>query len=136
MRDVDGESDTNTSSNDLIGKSIREGSREVKLIMENLLNGGTLCTKLDEQVVFNHLNQSEEAIWSLLLASGYLKVETHTINAKTGEDEYVLKLTNKEVKLMFRRMIGGWFKVCSSEYNDFIKALLIGDVDAMNEYMN
>lgn len=136
MRDVDGESDTNTSSNDLIGKLIREGSREVKLIMENLLNGGTLCTKLDEQIVFNQLNQSEEAIWSLLLASGYLKVETHTINAKTGEDEYVLKLTNKEVKLMFRRMIGGWFKVCSSEYNDFIKALLIGDVDAMNEYMN
>ncbi len=126
----------NTSSNDLIGKLIREGSREVKLIMENLLNGGTLCTKLDEQIVFNQLNQSEEAIWSLLLASGYLKVETHTINAKTGEDEYVLKLTNKEVKLMFRRMIGGWFKVCSSEYNDFIKALLIGDVDAMNEYMN
>ena len=38
--------------------------------------------------------------------------------------------------MMFKNMIRGWFKECLPEYNDFIKALLLGDVEAMNEYMN
>ncbi|HBN56482.1 MAG TPA: hypothetical protein DD414_06875, partial [Lachnospiraceae bacterium] len=63
-----------------------------------------------EQIVFDQLDYNESAIWSLLLASGYLKVEEHTFDADTGKEEYVLRLTNKEVRLMFRNMIEGWFK--------------------------
>lgn len=126
----------NTSSNSLVGKLIREASKDVKITMEELLNGGTLCTKIDEQIVFNQLDRNEYAIWSLLLASGYLKVEKHTFDADTGKEEYVLRLTNKEVRIMFQNMIEGWFKGYVPEYNDFIKALLEGDLDAMNEYMN
>lgn len=126
----------NTSSNSLVGKLIREGSKNVKVIMENLLDGGTLCTKIDEQIVFSQLDYNEEAIWSLLLASGYLKVISHTMDADTGEETYELKLTNKEVRIMFRNMISEWFKRCGSAYNDFIKALLEGDTEAMNYYMN
>ncbi len=124
----------NTSTNSLAGKLIREGSKDIKVTMEDLINGGTLHTRIDEQIVFNQLGHNEYAIWSLLLASGYLKVENYTL--EEGIEEYDLKLTNKEVRLMFRSMITGWFKNYSPEYNDFIKALLAGDVDAMNEYMN
>ncbi len=126
----------NTSSNSLISKLIREGSKDIKITMENLLNGGTFHTKIDEQIVFDQLGHNEYAIWSLLLASGYLKVEQHTMDTDTGKEEYILKLTNKEVKLMFQDMIEGWFKNYSSAYNDFIKALLQGDKKAMNHYMN
>lgn len=126
----------NTSSNSLVGKLIREGSKDVKMNMENLLNGGTLHTKIDEQIVLNQLDHNEYAIWSLLLASGYLKVENYAIDSDTGEEEYELKLTNKEVRLMFRKMIEGWFKNYAPEYNDFIKALLADDKKAMNYYMN
>ncbi len=126
----------NTSSNSLVGKLIREGNKDVKLIMEDLLNGGTFLTKIDEQIVFNQLDYSESAIFSLLLASGYLKVERHTIDVETGREEYALRLTNKEVRLMFENMIEDWFKTTTSSYNDFIKALLADDLDAMNEYMN
>ncbi len=126
----------NTSSNSLVSKLIREGSRDVKVTMEDLLNGGTLHTRIDEQIVFKQLDHNEYAIWSLLLASGYLKVEHYTDGNGTGKEEYDLKLTNKEVKLMFESMIDGWFKNYGSDYNDFIKALLQGDIDAMNEYMN
>ncbi len=126
----------NTSSNGLVSKLVREGSKDVKIIMENLLNGGTLDTEIDEQVVFNQLGENENAIWSLLLASGYLKAEKHIFDINTGKDKYVLSLTNKEVKFMFRKIIEGWFKDYSPEYNDFIKALLNNDIDAMNYYMN
>ena len=124
----------NTSNNSLAGKLIREGSKDIKVTMEDLINGGTLHTRIDEQIVFNQLDHNEYAIWSLLLASGYLKVEKYTL--EEGIEEYDLKLTNKEVRLMFRSMIEGWFKQYSPAYNDFIQALLLDDKKAMNYYMN
>ena len=126
----------NTSSNSLVGKLIREGSKDVKIIMENLLKGETLCTKIDGQIVFNQLDHNEYAIWSLLLASGYLKVEECNMDPDREKDEYKLRLTNNEVKYMFEDMIEGWFKNYAPAYNDFIKALLMDDVKAMNYYMN
>lgn len=126
----------NTSSNSLAGKLIREGSSEVKMTMESLLNGGVLHTEIDEQIVFNQLDHNESAIWSLLLASGYLKVERYWLDEEMETEGYELSLTNKEVKLMFRNMIKGWFKNYSPSYNNFIKALLLDDKKAMNHYMN
>lgn len=129
----------NTSSNSLVGKLIREGSRNVKLTFERLLQGGHIKTSIDEQIVYNQLDQDERAIWSLLLASGYLKVISHE-DFDSGYDifapEYELSLTNFEVKVMFWNTVQGWFGRVASDYNDFIKALLLGDLDAMNVYMN
>ncbi len=129
----------NTSSNSLVGKLIREGSRNVKLTFERLLQGEHIKTPIDEQIVYNQLDRDERAIWSLLLASGYLKVISHEDYDSELEilaPEYELSLTNFEVKVMFWNMVQGWFGRVASDYNDFIKALLLGDLDAMNEYMN
>ena len=130
----------NTSSNSLVGKLIREGSKGIKTEFERLLEGEHLITPIDEQIVYNQLNGSEKAIWSLLLASGYLKVLSYEEYEKDGEDitdpKYELAIINHEVKLMFRQMVRGWFDRVYSDYNDFEKALLLGDVEAMNEYMN
>ncbi len=122
----------NTSGNSLVGKLIREGNRKIKEQFETLLQGGVIETVLDEQIVYNQLTKQQNAIWSLLLASGYLKV----VKADLTEEVYQLELTNYEVKKMFSKMISGWFDESEGSYNDFIKALLTGDVDAMNEYMN
>ena len=128
----------NTSSNSLVGKLIREGSKNIKVSFEQLLAGKSIRTTIDEQIVYDQLNLSEKAVWSLLLASGYLKVLAHEDYDPEGESlpEYELALTNLEVRLMFRSMISQWFESGESDYDDFVKALLVGDVDAMNEYMN
>ena len=126
----------NTSSNSLVGKLIREGNRNIKMIMEDLLRGGALHTYLDEQIVFNQLDTRESAIWSLLLASGYLRVEKFFPNERRGRHGYDLVLTNREVHMMFEQMIEDWFAESVPEYNDFIKALLKGDIKEMNVYMN
>lgn len=129
----------NTSANSLVGKLIREGNRDIKEKFEKLLCGECIWTEIDEQIVYNQLNGSEEAVWSLLLASGYLKVLSYESYLDIGErfaPRYQLALTNLEVKIMFQRMIHDWFVPVKSEYNDFVKAMFLGDVDAMNEYMN
>ncbi len=125
----------NTSSNSLVGKLIQEGTAEIKIVMEDLLQGKSFHASFDEQIVLRQLDHNLHAIWSLLLACGYLKVETFTVDGNYGECDYTLSLTNKEVRLMFRHMIDGWFADYTPAYNAFIKALLMEDKKAMNVYM-
>lgn len=126
----------NSSSNSLVGKLIREGSREIKQKLEGLMQGETLRVEIDEQIVYGELYTKRNSVWSLLLASGYLKV----LGMEFADEEdcwyYELTLTNREVRLMFTNMIRGWFSEQDESYNDFIKALLADDLKAMNYYMN
>ena len=129
----------NTSSNSLVGKWIQEGNGAMKKQFEELLLGNHLQVPIDEQIVYNQLDDNEDAIWSLLLASGYLKVLDYDRmeNLEPGEEVcYELAVTNREVQIMFEGMVKSWFKKTKGDYNDFIKAMLMKDVDAMNEYMN
>lgn len=126
----------NTSSNHLVGKLIREGSTDVKIIMEDLLSGNAFHTQIDEQIIFQQLSNTSSAIWSLLLATGYLKAKRYYFNEKRGKKEYDLAITNQEIRFMFEQMVEGWFSDHIPEYNEFIKALLSDDREAMNSYMN
>ena len=125
----------NSSANSLIEKLIQEGNSNIKQSFEILLSGGTLHMEIDEQIVYDQLYAKKNALWSLLLASGYLKVLGTTFLKETGRTYYDLALTNKEVYIMFENMVHDWFS-SSDNYNDFIKALLLGDLKAMNAYMN
>lgn len=129
----------NTSSNSLAGKLLREGNRKVKEKFETLLQGKAIWTTVEEQIVYDQLDNDEAAIWSLLLASGYLKVLDYDREEAlecTEEAEYKLTLTNYEVERMFYGMVRNWFQESRSDYNDFVQALLDGDRKAMNAYMN
>ena len=126
----------NTSANSLVGKLLREGDRRIKEKFETLIEGGVIQSPIDEQIVYNQLRGGEGPIWSLLLASGYLKVLSYESILESSNPKYTLTLTNWEVRLMFQNMIRNWFMDAEGDYNDFIQALLLGDVDAMNDYMN
>ena len=129
----------NTSSNSLVGKLLREGNRGLKEKFENLLRGEVIRTPIDEQIVYNQLDGSEKAVWSLLLASGYLKVLSYDRMERLQKGQkqmYELALTNYEVECMFEGMIRSWFTEAEEDYNEFIKAMLQNDIKAMNAYMN
>ena len=130
----------NTSSNSLVSKLIREGSQRLKKKFEDLLQGESLWEALDEQIVYAQLPGNESAVWSLLLASGYLKVLSYgQYEIDVWDDDsrqYQLVPTNLEVRKMFRSMVSGWFAPADSDYNEFLHALLAGDIKSMNGYMN
>lgn len=71
-----------------------------------------------------------------MLACGYLKLISYHMDEESGTEDYELAITNKEVWIMFHKMIEGWFARFNSAYNDFVKALLLDDRKAMNAYMN
>ena len=127
-----------SSSNGLINNLIQKGSSYIKKMLETLISGKNIKVPIDEQIVFSELDYSEDAVWSLMLASGYLKViSAEELNMiRESDNEYELALTNREILFMFRKMIIRWFIPAKNETNEFIKALINGDVEAMNEYMN
>ena len=127
-----------SSSNGLINSLVQKGSSYIKTMVENLIRGEKINVVIDEQIVFSELDYSEEAVWSLMLASGYLKVESmEPLDAmREYECKYELALTNREILFMFRKMILRWFSPAKRETNEFIRALISGDIESMNAYMN
>lgn len=125
-----------TSSNGLVSRLLQRASSEVKETMEELLKGGTIVVNFDEQIVFNQLDNDEGAIWSLLVAGGYLKVNEVEYRGELLEPWYHLSITNLETMSMFSSMFKGWFNSSLSNYNAFVAALLNGKLKEMNIYMN
>ena len=127
-----------SSSNGLINNLVQKGSTYIKKMLETLISGKNIKVPIDEQIVFSELDYSEDAIWSLMLASGYLKViSSEELNLiRESDNEYELALTNREILFMFRKMILRWFSSAKMETNGFVRALIGGDIESMNEYMN
>lgn len=125
-----------TSSNGLINRLIQTSKPDVKEFMEELLNEREIVLNFDEQIVFDQLETKENAIWSLMVASGYLKIDKIEYRGILHVPWYHLKITNLETLGMFSEMFVGWFQNTRSNYNAFIKAMLCGNIKEMNAYMN
>ena len=130
----------NTSSNSLVSVLIRTSNIEAKKTVEDLLDEKSFQAPIDEQIVFSQLEGNINAVWSLLVASGYLKIiDSEPLTAdRKGKPQCTMKLTNTEVLNVFEDMVRSWFAVdvSGSAYNDFVKAMLLDDVEFMNEFMN
>ena len=129
----------NTSSNGLVNQLLAAGDKNVQEGLLLLMSGEVLYAGIDEQIVFSDLSQEHNAnaIWSLFAASGYLKVVSFSDDPESDVDcrSYGLAITNRETKRMFSGMIQRWFDR-SRWYNSFVEALLSGDLEKMNVYMN
>ena len=127
----------NTSSNGLVNSLIRTGTKEIKQTMEILIKGGSFKAMIDEQIVFNQLYGNTDAVWSLLLATGYLKILEVEVVGERKDMLYTLTITNMETRIMFENMVRGWFAGdTESMYNEFIRAMLSDNVRKMNTFMN
>ena len=125
-----------TSANSLVNSLIQRASADIKKLMEELLNGESIVVSFDEQIVFNQLDTDENALWSLLVAGGYLKVDSVDYRGILRKPWYHLTITNLETMGMFSDMFSGWFNGCDSHYNKFVEAMLKGSLKEMNLYIN
>lgn len=124
----------NTSSNGLVSSVLRGGGSVLKVDFEALLRGEEVEKQVDEQVVFSELSTRPDAVWGMLVASGYLKMLPPT--PRFVRDPRKLKITNYETELAFDDMVRQWFVSAEDSYNGFVKALLADDVEAMDHYLS
>lgn len=126
-----------TSSNGLVSSLMQTGVPGIKQTMEALLQGKSFEAELDEKIVFDQLDGSVSAVWSLFLATGYLKVLDLRYVGERKRKIYTLTLTNMEAESIFENMVKGWFGGSTETYyNEFIHALLKDNVRKMNTFMN
>ena len=121
-----------TSSNAMVGQIIASAEREVKVQTEDLLQGRSIAVRLDEQIVFSQIHDKEGAVWSFLMAAGYVK----PLRFDPASGRYELALVNREVYRIMEDLVSGWFNGPRACGGDFRKALLANDLDDMNELMS
>lgn len=121
----------NTSDNALMKQLITQGTDDLKADIELLINGKTIDKTVDEGVVFSNLDQSPNAIWSLLLFSGYLTIA----DTPAYGTACLLRIPNAEVGELYKSMIFEWFEktIHQAKYQLLLKSLTNGDIDAFSQ---
>ncbi|SDC17196.1 PD-(D/E)XK nuclease superfamily protein [Paenibacillus sp. UNCCL117] len=118
----------NTSSNDLVRQLITESNGELKEELEQMLGGVPIRKPIDDNMVFRDIHLRSHSVWSFLLFSGYLKVERQDLIEGIHYGE--LMIPNKEVEVLYKQIISGWFETGLTErsHQQMLNALVGGDM--------
>lgn len=102
---------TNTSGNGLVNGLVQKGDAAIKQTMEQLLQGESFVTELDEQVVFNQLGRDNNAVWSLLLAAGISRCSVQQRKVRTKRRRIMSGIPLRSQILRCGRCSARWSKV-------------------------
>ena len=96
----------NTSSNEIIQRIIEITNASISSEYADLINGKVIQKKINENLTYSELYNSEENFWSLLFETGYV-----TLAGPYNENGYtLLRLPNEEVKRLFISSSENWFR--------------------------
>jgi hypothetical protein len=120
----------NTSENALMKELITQGSDEFKADIEELLKGQVIARTIEEGIVFTDLEKNLDAVWALLLFSGYLTIDA----APSYGTPCRLRIPNAEVGALYKSMILNWFQITiqPNNYRLLLDSLTRGDIDTFS----
>ncbi|MFL0167259.1 AAA family ATPase [Candidatus Clostridium helianthi] len=119
----------NSSNNDLIKKLLIKGDKNMKLELEDLIEGKSINKVIDDSIVMSEVEDSNDNIWSFLLLSGYLKaVKTKNIRGRLNCE---LKIPNEEVHIFYENLIKKWFNetMTNEKYELMLNMLINGEIE-------
>jgi hypothetical protein len=118
----------NTSDNSLIEQLLTRGGVELKDELECLIRRESVEKPIEENIVFAEIEQQDDALWSFLLFSGYLKyVGKRQLNDRWF---YQLQIPNREVSSIYARLVERWFKTRfdNKKQQALLQALIKGEI--------
>ncbi|BBE30933.1 hypothetical protein OSSY52_10740 [Tepiditoga spiralis] len=122
----------NTSGNYLIRKLIKEGTVNIKDSVEKLINGEEVECEIIETMVYGDLNlNSESAIWTLFLFSGYLKWTSK--KRKNNITMYKVKIPNEEVKDFFVQTVRNMLRESNISIENMLLNLKVGRIKTFTD---
>ena len=116
-----------TSGNDLIKNVLKMTNKNIITALERLFNGEGLRQNLSGTSDLSKI-LSDDEIWELLLFSGYL-----TIEEKINQDNYILRLPNKEVKSLFRKTFIETYIARGSKLSFLMESLIGNKIEDYEE---
>lgn len=123
----------NTADTGIIDRLATRGGRELRQEIGTLLEGGAIQKPITDALILRDLEHGDEPLWSFLLFSGYLKP-----GEKTGTETWELRIPNREVEIIYRRMVRRWFTEKSdvNHIESLLKALTAGEVEDFEELLS
>ena len=116
-----------TSGNDLINNVLKMRNKNIITALERLFNGEGLRQNISGTSDLSKI-LSDDEIWELLLFSGYLTVEE-----KINQDNYILRLPNKEVKSLFRKTFIETYIARGSKLSFLMESLIENKIEDYEE---
>ena len=116
-----------TSGNDLINNVLKMRNKNIITALERLFNGEGLRQNISGTSDLSKI-LSDDEIWELLLFSGYL-----TIEEKIDQDNYILRLPNKEVKSLFRKTFIETYIARGSKLSFLMESLIENKIEDYEE---
>ena len=116
-----------TSGNDLINDVLKMTNKNIITALERLFNGDGLKQNLSGTSDLSKI-LSDDEVWELLLFSGYL-----TIKEKIDQDNYILRLPNKEVKSLFRKTFIETYIARGSKLSFLMESLIENKIEDYEE---
>ncbi|KXS49091.1 MAG: Protein of unknown function (DUF1703)/Predicted AAA-ATPase [Halanaerobium sp. T82-1] len=126
----------NTSDNQLVKDLILKSANGLKKDLEQLLIAESIKVKIEENLVFNEIQNRSSTVWTFLLFSGYLKAENfERIEAKLYAD---LKIPNQELKYIYEEIISDWFQenLSNDKIEQLLEALITADFDVFEALLS
>jgi len=125
-----------TSSNDLVRDLLQRHALTLEESLRTLMEGGFIERRLDESVALDDLGDHEDALFSLLVFSGYLKAEEGA--GVPGEvPPYRLSIPNREVQEVYTSTFRWWMearlKGHGGSSEKLRRAVLSGDAAALEQ---
>ncbi len=105
----------NTSGNDIIRTLVEYADDEINEQIEELIQGKSITTTLNENVTYMDIKEEGENIWSFLYYTGYLKIIEVIPGEEGEEEEYRMVIPNLEVRRCYRKIIRNYFKSHTSK---------------------
>lgn len=129
----------NTSDNAIIRSFIDYAGSSITAKMENLLAGGYITERIEENLTYDYLHSSEENLWSILYLTGYLtKLQDEDVMAGIPKDKTALIIPNAEIKEIFEATVKKWFEDQARTWNRkaLFDAVWSGDSEKLTSEMN
>ena len=122
----------NTSDNLLIYDTLKKGDLEIIEELKQLIERKELVKSLDKGFSFEDLKVSSGYIWSLMIASGYLRV-VRKLNNDPFSSDYVVDIPNLEILSFFEKDFIRRFMKDPDYFRELINSLVKGDMYRFEE---
>ncbi|WP_032842659.1 AAA family ATPase, partial [Fusobacterium polymorphum] len=117
----------NTSDNALIYDSLKNSTVDVFNNLQTLFEGKEIKKEISPFFTFEELSKFD-GIWQLMVYNGYLKV-----NEKLSNDEYMIKIPNKEVRTLYRKTFFERYFGRGNKLSDLMEALTENRIEDYEE---
>lgn len=119
----------NTSGNDIIRTFLKMAKGSVQREIEELVNGGTVVKKINQELTYRDLYKNIDNLWSVLFTTGYL-----TKRGETESEAYYLAIPNLEIRKIFIEQVMEWIqeeaRKDTQKLDAFCDAFAKGDAEA------